>query len=69
MTVKERTNIHDPIVEICERLGIDVNQVLVLTVEPDKVEAVLTLTNENGKKYVGEDGYLAKETLIFYVLA
>lgn len=45
-------DIHDPIYELCERLGLQPENVAKITFKPRSVEATVYLLNENGAKYL-----------------
>lgn len=48
----DRIDIHDPLTEICERLGLEPQFVSQLLISPFTVTATVYEKNENGEKYV-----------------
>jgi hypothetical protein len=65
-------NIHDPIWEICRRLGLEPTNVAEITFRPLDVTATVYKTNADGAKYLetdedGSEGDIAKDTLTFDV--
>lgn len=65
----KRIDIHDPLSEICARLGIEPSFVsrLEVTARGDAVAVVYKRRESDGKKYVDENGDAAIETLSFKV--
>ncbi len=48
----ERIDIHNPLAEICGRLGLEPELVGKLVITPVKVTATVYKRNEDGKKYI-----------------
>ena len=68
MTTATITDCADPVFDICERLGLEPDNVLELVVRPYDVRAKLALLNENGAKYFDEDrGEVATTTRTFQI--
>lgn len=65
--VTGRIDIRELMQQFCERLGIPYEDTARIEFEPGDVKAVVYLRNENGSKYVGEDGYAAAEERTFRV--
>ena len=64
-----KPNIHQPVVAICEKLGLEPILVRSMEITPSSVTAQVFLTNEKGSKYIKEDGNVALETREFKVTA
>ena len=45
-------DLREPLTQICAALHIEYSDVLKLTIEPNAATALITLTNENDKRYV-----------------
>lgn len=64
----DRINIHDPIFELCHRLGLEPTSVKEITFRPNDVTATIYKTDENGSKYLEADQQtVASETRAFKV--
>lgn len=48
-------DIHDPLLDLCHRLGLDFGWVSRLEFTPSEVEATVYLPNENGAKHIDRD--------------
>jgi hypothetical protein len=64
-----KPNIHSHTSAICKKLGLEPHLVRSMTVTPTNVEAEVFLTDENGSKYIKDDGNVALETRTFEVVA
>lgn len=63
----DRIRLHEPVVELCERLGLPYVDTAEILIRPAEVRAVVYLTRD-GKKYVDEkSGEAATETRTFKV--
>ena len=68
MSTDERIDLHDPIFNICDRLGLKPNFVRRIDFYPSEVIAEVYLPNENGAKHIDpETGGVAFETKRFEV--
>lgn len=68
--MSERTNIHDQVAEICQRLGLTPANVQQLQITPGRVTARIFVLDESGKKFVNPDTDVpAVETHTFEVKA
>lgn len=66
--MSDSIDIHDPIYELSNRLGLEPNNVREIIFRPRSATAVVYLNNENGHKYVDpQTGEPATETLEFEV--
>ncbi len=63
----KRIDIHDPIDELCRRLGLSPQDVGEIIFRPSTVIATVYKTNGGGKKYVEVDGEIASEIREFEV--
>jgi len=61
-SVSEKPDISKPIADICGLLGFRPGDVARLDMHPGEITVEVFKTNENGSKYIGDDGYAAKET-------
>jgi hypothetical protein len=52
--VTDRIDIHDPIWELCDRLGLEPESVAQIIFKPDRVIAKVFLRNEHGSIYLRE---------------
>jgi len=50
--------------ELCERLGVDAKLVRSITITPTAITADVFLTNDQGSKFVKDDGHVALETQV-----
>jgi hypothetical protein len=55
MSGVDRINLHAPIYELCDRLGIDPNNVGRVNFFPDRCEVMMFRLLDNGAKYVDLD--------------
>lgn len=60
-------DITQPIIEICNALDLEANNVAGLNFTPGTVEATIMLLNDNGSKYINDGGDIATETRTFKV--
>jgi hypothetical protein len=63
----DRINIHEPIYELCRRLGLEPTTVSEIIFRPDHVRATVFKVNANGSKYIGTDGAAASTEVRFDV--
>jgi hypothetical protein len=66
--MSEKLNIHENVSGICSQLGIEPALVRRLDVTPTSVTAEVYKRNEQGSKYVDEDGEAAVEHFQFDVV-
>jgi hypothetical protein len=64
----DKPDISKPIAEICDALGLVPGNVARLDMYPKCITAEVYRLNENGSKYIGEDGAVAKDTQEFEVV-
>ena len=50
--------------ELCERMGVDAKLVRSITITPKAITADVFLVNEQGSKFVKDDGHVALETQV-----
>jgi hypothetical protein len=55
-TKTRRINLHDPINEICDRLGVNVRLVNQINITPSYAVVVSYKPNEDGKPFIDENG-------------
>ena len=60
-------DISEPVNEICTRLGLEAKNVARLDISPKDLQAEVYKLNEQGSKYVDEDGDPAKERFVFEI--
>jgi hypothetical protein len=66
----KRINLHDPIYEICARLGLEPTRCTRLDIRPGKTTVEILKTNANGKPYVDPaTEEAATETLSFKTIS
>lgn len=66
---EELIDIHDPLLDICKRLGLEYNFVSEITWRPREASAIVFLKGDEGQKYViDETGEPATETIHFRVM-
>lgn len=62
----DTVDISEPVATICETLGLDVNRVCRLDLEPGRAKAVVFRENEHGSPYIDtETGEAAQDTFEF----
>lgn len=61
-------DIHDPLLEICNRLGLTYEHVAEIVLQPLSLTATVFTSNENGRLHVDLDtGEVAQETRMFRI--
>ena len=50
--------------ELCERLGVDAKLVRSITITPNAITADVFLVNDQGSKFIKDDGHPALETQV-----
>ena len=65
--MSERINIHFAVTQLCMALNLEPKNVAELIIRPGNVIATVLKTNENGSKYVNDNGDVAKRTEFFKV--
>lgn len=65
---EDAINLHDPVFDICDRLGVKATSVLHIDLRPDTATLTIAKENERGHKYVDEKtGDIATEKRSFTV--
>jgi hypothetical protein len=58
-------NVHREVFALCRAFDVDPNVVRSLTLTPTSAEIEVFLRNEDGKKFIRPDGFVAMETIRF----